>query len=163
MKYRTKRGRPTSHHAKKDLGTPELIAKRKEAFLVGEPLDACLQREMISAEEHWAGIHLRWLYGTIFGIPNVRASNPASPKGRCLERDNEAWMAKREQEYAKAHKLLHELKALPLVSDICVFSRYPSFLIGNKKCWFQMIDLDGYHVFREGLQGLYRLFSGSSP
>lgn len=160
MKYRVKRGRPRQIHPKKDLGTPELAAKR-QAGLTIEPLDLCLQRGIISIDEHEAGIHFRWLYTVIFGVPNPSISNPGYLGGKSLREDNPAWLRDREYEYASAKTTLQRLKATPMVPNVCIFSRYPVFLINAatiRDIQKSLFYNEEYMRFKDGLAGLHDLF-----
>ena len=93
-----KRGRPKIEKPTIDLGTPELIMKR----LMGETaeaLDLCYERGIISKEQHWCGIHFRWLYTLRYGAPGVRAVDTTHFGGFEPKDDNSEWRAAREQEY----------------------------------------------------------------
>lgn len=162
MKYRTKRGRPKSSHSGKDYGTPELIIKR-QIGITSEPLDLCLERGIITIDEHWAGIHLRWLYTIIFGAPTVSASDPSSLGGKNLRTDDSGWLHEREQEYSLAQITLRRLHALPLVPDVCIFNHLPRFLLlhhNAKNLQSAIAHSDEYQCFRDGLNGLFKVFSG---
>lgn len=162
MKFTSKRGRPKLNLPKTDVGTPELAAKRKQG-LTTEPLDLCLQRGIISQDEHWAGIHFRWLYTIIFGAPTVSASDPSSLGGKTLHEENSDWIRSCEKEYARAQQLLQKHRALPLVPNICVFNHVPVFLSCHAN-WQKLSHMheihDEYTRFKHGLEALFKLFSG---
>jgi len=129
MRFTNKRGRPKSSisKAKQDLGTPELQAK-KQSNITKEPLDLCYERNLINADQRWAGIHLRWLHTIRFGLPNVTSiSFDLYDKFSKTEND-EDWQQAREIEYKSAIKLLAQIEAKDIVLDICVFNRTARFL-----------------------------------
>lgn len=161
MRHNTKRGRPKSNVPKHDLGTPELLAKR-HAGLTMEPLDMCLHRGIISSDEHWAGIHLRWLYTVIFGAPTASASDPSATKGKELRSENAKWLCDREREYAGACHVLRQHKALPLVPNICIFGHFPRFLWGKQLDISHPLALrhaEESTCFKTALAELFRVFN----
>src|SRR4030067_3584155 len=72
MRFNTKRGHPLLNHQEKDAGTDELRQKRAKCLTM-EPLDLYFKQGLISSDQHWAGIHLRWLYTIRFGSASIRS------------------------------------------------------------------------------------------
>lgn len=122
-----KRGRPKTIRTPKDHGTEELQAKRK-ANVTAEPLDLCLERGIISQEQHWCGIHLRWLYTLRYGAPGVRALDPTHMGGAENKMDDPVWREAREQEYHEAMKLLTDKGYAKLLASLCIYNERPVFL-----------------------------------
>ena len=135
MKYRSRRGRPKMQHEKRDQGTPELRAKRKTG-MTSEPLDICLKRGIFTENEHWAGVHLRWLYTVCLGSPGISALDMSYIGGRNLQEYDESWLKSREEEYAQAIALLRKMLCKSLVMNLCVFNHHPRFL-------YRYSDLEG--------------------
>src|SRR5262249_36923180 len=109
MVYKNKkRGRPKLRLVETDKGTEELIAK-KALLLTAEPLDICLEKGIITDKEHWAGVHLRWLYSLKFGIHNLTTRIPYISEFSARA-DIPAWKEQREREYALAIALLTKIK-----------------------------------------------------
>lgn len=128
MAFTNRRGRPaTKTPDRSDLGTPELIKKRLWG-ITSEALDICLARNLISAEQHWCGIHLRWLYTLRYGVPSVKALDPTHPGGRELGSDNPKWREEREREYHEAIHAIGNMAAVQAVLELCVFNQRPAFL-----------------------------------
>lgn len=128
MSFSTRRGRPAKPKIVHDNGTPELQAKR-QAGLTGEAIDLCLERRIITREQHWAGLHYRWLYTVRYGAPSLsshwwRLTN----EGRAPRSDNTDWRSTREQEYAHARTALMQHKTYEPVMQIAVYNELPCFL-----------------------------------
>src|SRR5271154_1852352 len=105
LTFPRRRGRPRSAQRGSDSGTPELVMKR----LLGETaesLDLCLERGIITRQQHWCGIHLRWLYTLRYGAPGVRAVDPTHLGGTEISLDDPEWRSAREKEYHDAMKKL---------------------------------------------------------
>jgi hypothetical protein len=127
LQFTRKRGRPRTLRPMKDSGTPELVMKRLKQE-TSEALDLCLERGVITNEQHWYGIHLRWLYTLRYGAPGVRAIDPAHFGGRETKSDDPEWRAAREAEYTEAMiKLSDQGLAMPLL-ELCVYNERPPFL-----------------------------------
>ncbi len=129
MPHSLRRGRPPLHKPEKDLGTPELQARRQRGLTL-EPLDFCLKHGIISHDEHWAGLHLRWLYTLRFGAPTVRGVefDKLAAAARSHVEHDDHWKAAREWEYNAAVDALAGCGAKRIVLDVCVFHRFPYFL-----------------------------------
>ncbi len=126
MAFTRKRGRPKNPTpAGDDRGTPELVRKRTMA-LTKEALDLCLERNLITQEQHWCGIHLRWLYTLRYGAPTLRAVDPLHFGGRELMQESPDWRREREREFNEAIAAMGPLawKALAL----CVYNQRPACL-----------------------------------
>ena len=87
LHFPRRRGRPKSVHHGIDRGTPELAQKRLRGETT-ETLDLCLERGLITPQQHWCGIHLRWLYTLRYGAPGVRSIDPTHTKGIEIKTDD---------------------------------------------------------------------------
>jgi len=122
-----KRGRPKSAQKGSDSGTPELAMKR----LLGETaetLDLCLERGIINAQQHWCGIHLRWLYTLRYGAPGLRAIDPTHIGGMEVKIDDPEWRIAREKEYSDAIKKITVSGHALLLMNLCIYNERPKFL-----------------------------------
>jgi hypothetical protein len=128
LHFPRRRGRPKATRMQNDTGTPELVMKR----LMGETaeaLDLCLECGIITREQHWCGIHLRWLYTLRYGAPGVRAVDQTNPGGIEAPRpDDPAWRAAREKEYHDAMMQLSRRGLAQAVTSLCIFNERPGFL-----------------------------------
>lgn len=136
LRFPRKRGRPRSTLRGTDTGTPELVMKR----LLGETaeaLDICLERGIITPEQHWCGVHLRWLHTLRHGAPGVRAIDPTHIGGIENNLDAPEWRIAREKEYHDAvTKLMRGKQDVALIMNLCVYNERPHFLhknVGNRK------------------------------
>lgn len=127
LNFPRKRGRPKSTPRGTDSGTPELAMKRLKGETV-EALDLCLERGLISNEQHWCGIHLRWLYTLRHGAPGIRALDTTHTAGSDLKLDDPDWRNAREKEYQDAMKKLTATGHAKLLTNICIFNERPDFL-----------------------------------
>ena len=81
-----KKGRPRKYSQGIDKGTPEQQLKKLQLVLGGNtnnsttPLDVALERSIINAEQHWAGVSYQKLHKKIFGTPY-----PESNTGKILD------------------------------------------------------------------------------
>jgi hypothetical protein len=132
LHFPNKRGRPRSIHPKTDLGTPELVMKRALGE-TSETLDLCYEKGLITKEQHWCGVHLRWLYTLRYGAPGVRAVDPTHLGGMDIKSDDPLWRSSRENEYNEALKLLSHSGHTLMLLNICVFNERPKFLQHGKK------------------------------
>lgn len=132
MAFPSRRGRPkTERTPGADTGTPELVMKRLHCATL-EPLDLCLERGIITREQHWCGVHLRWLYTLRYGAPGVRAIDPTHLGGVELKCDDPDWRREREAEYHAAMQLLSRAHLWRDVVDLCVLNLKPFFLVAGK-------------------------------
>ena len=128
MAFTTRRGRPPSARREEDLGTPETRLKHALRF-TAEPIDLCLEREIISREHHWCGLHLRWLYTLRYGAPNLTSAYATMRDGAYEAKlEDEAWRAMREREYHEAAQLLKARRRYECVMRLAVFNERPAFL-----------------------------------
>lgn len=128
LRFPNRRGRPRKAiRSQNDHGTPELIMKRLQKLTI-EPIDLCLERNIITPAQHWCGVHLRWLYTLRYGVPNVRAIDPTHFGGMELKEDDPAWRVAREQEFHEAMQLLSKKQAVDMVMNVCVYNERPDFL-----------------------------------
>lgn len=126
------RGRPKTVREEKDFGTPELQCKRTRGETC-ETLDWCLERGIISREQHWCGIHLRWLYTLRYGAPGVRAVDFNRVDGSDIAGDDVEWRIAREAEYHSAIGLITERGYVRLLMNVCIHNDRPDFLNEPKK------------------------------
>jgi len=146
-----KRGRPRKIREEKDLGTPELQAKRNALETV-EALDLCLEKGIITQEQHWCGIHLRWLHTLRYGAPGVRAMDLSEISGIDIISDDPAWREAREAEYHVAVTTLSGKADIKLLIDICVHNERPEFFRAEgRKIYRSVKELQR---LREGLDVL---------
>lgn len=122
-----KRGRPRIQRAQHDTGTPELVMKRLKQE-TAEALDLCLERGIITAEQHWCGIHLRWLYTLRYGAPGVRAIDPSHFGGKETKLDDPEWRTAREKEFTEAVEKLSRYRHAHILIAVCIYNERPNFL-----------------------------------
>lgn len=127
--FTKRRGRPAIKRPAHDKGTPELAHKHRLG-LTSEPLDVLLSRNYITAEEHSAGLHARWLYTVKFGIPDLRAANPEGREASARKSYRDAaWQQQHEAEYALLVENLRRANAKREVFNICIYKQWPFWLI----------------------------------
>lgn len=128
-KFRGTRGRPPKEAPSgDDTGTPELVMKRARGE-TAEPIDQCLERQLITPDQHRAAMHLRWLHTVRYGAPGVTALDLTRGRGMELfEEDDPRWRAHREQEYREALALIrargYDAELLPCI----IYGEPPRFL-----------------------------------
>lgn len=159
-----RRGRPRAERRPRaDRGTPELQRKRR-AGLTAEALDLCLERGIISPEQHWCGVHLRWLYTLRFGAPGVRAVDPRFFGGTEIRCEDAEWRGAREAEYLIAVQAMG-VRLAPVVLAIAVHGERPAALSDARARRFgvanlalaEKIDAEIAQI-REGFEHLERLW-----
>lgn len=128
MAFSTQRGRPRKPVLDYDPGTPELRLKHA-LQLTSEPIDICLEKGLITPQQHWCGLHLRWLYTLRYGAPSLTTRytdtcQPASPQPT----DDPTWRAMREREYLDATALLKRTRHYECVLRLSIFNELPAFL-----------------------------------
>ncbi|MDE3016959.1 MAG: hypothetical protein KGI29_08600 [Pseudomonadota bacterium] len=131
LRFPRRRGRPRTTQRNHDTGTPELVMKR----LLGETaeaLDLCLERGIITQQQHWCGIHLRWLYTLRYGAPGVRAIDPTHLGGLDTKIDDPLWRGAREKEFHEAMAALAKSGHAPLMMNVCIYNERPRFLSLHK-------------------------------
>lgn len=129
--FHRKRGRPKTIRNETDFGTPELQFKRAHGE-TAEALDLCLEKGIITPEQHWCGIHLRWLYTLRYGAPGVRALDPNHISGSDIENDDPNWRSAREAEYNEAIGKIAARGYAMLLLNICIYNDRPLFLQNPK-------------------------------
>lgn len=127
MAFTTRRGRPRAPVVLQDSGTPELRLKHALG-LTAEPIDLCLDRKLITNEQHWCGLHLRWLYTLRYGAPSVTTCYLDRQGPSPAAEETVQWRAQREEEYGAAIILLKSEQHYEAVMRLCVFNESPAFL-----------------------------------
>lgn len=130
MAFSRRRGRPKKPYEGADKGTAELREKRSQNLTI-EPLDLCLNRGLITEQQHNAGIRLRWLYTLKFGAPTISSYCIDDIGGHSCKYEDSSWTARRQSEYSLIIQALKENGSRKTVMDICVFSLMPTFLASN--------------------------------
>ncbi len=131
--FPTRRGRPKQATSSTDPGTPELIMKRAHG-VTAEPIDLCLERNIITEEQHWCGLHLRWLYTIRYGTPNISALNLMRGAGEDIAEDDPDWRAAREEELQDAVDLLASKRRYEPVAGLCIYNEPARFLNRELLC-----------------------------
>ncbi len=124
MAFSTRRGRPRSFRPSRDFGTPELVFKRLHR-LTQEALDQCLEMGWVTAEQHWSGMHLRWLYTLRYGLPCPQAIDPTLAREWKISHHHDTWREEREQEYLEAIAALDKEALARQVLDVCIHDQLP--------------------------------------
>lgn len=127
LHFPRRRGRPRTARPRHDTGTPELVMKRLKQE-TAEALDLCLERSIITLEQHWCGVHLRWLYTLRYGAPGTRAVDPTHLGGKETRADNQEWRVAREKEYQEAVQELSACGVNTAVMDLCIHNIRPGIL-----------------------------------
>ena len=129
MAFSTLRGRPKArvNETETDSGTPELRMKHAMGATT-EPIDLCLNRGLITRDQHWCGLHLRWLYTVRYGAPVITTRYADHINGPSRNEDAEQWRSLREREYHEAIAALHQQRRYEPVMRLCVFNEAPAFL-----------------------------------
>lgn len=127
MAFTTRRGRPRAPALLSDPGTPELRLKHALG-LTAEPIDLCLSRGLVTNEQHWCALHLRWLYTLRYGAPSLTTRYTDHAGQNAGPEETLHWRAIREEEYHCAITLLKHKRRYEPVMRLCVFNELPSFL-----------------------------------
>ena len=139
MAFSTRRGRPPKPAANAtDPGTAELRLKHALG-LTAEPIDRCLERQLITPAQHWCGLHLRWLYTVRYGAPVTTTRYAATSDMPPRADDDPHWRSEREREYAEARMILRERQFYEPVMRLCIYNESPVFLSDalRKQSWTQ--------------------------
>lgn len=147
-----KRGRPKNDCAGRDTGTPELVMKRLLGQTI-EILDLYLKKSIITPNQHWCGIHFRWLYTLRFGVPSIRSVDTTDVGGLEIKPEDHAWSQAREVEYKEAIHCLTKAGRLREVVSVCIHNEYPH----NSRAINQSLAVS------EGLDLLRRLWICDNP
>ncbi len=157
MAFTTVRGRPPRPRLNdNDAGTPELQFKRALG-VTREPIDLCLERNLITTDHHWCSLHLRWLYTLRYGAPVITTRYADKDITCASQEDKTEWRALREKEYHAAVSELQRARRYEPVMRVCVFNETPSFLSATlvQRAWTQPTlanELERcHHVFLQGL------------
>lgn len=159
MRFRG-RGRPKIIRAEKDYGTPELQEKRQR-HITEEALDCYLRRQLITQNQHWCGIHFRWLYTLRYGIPSVKALDTTHFGGKECKLDDLQWKQEREAEYHHAAMILKKNRCYAPVVNICIYNGnyLDSSIIKNSRD----ISPDKYaSLFKNGMDILESLWCSNN-
>ena len=146
MGFSTRRGRPPK---KKELPKPKKTLAQNQ-----EILDVLYKKSLITDEELWAGLHLRWLYTLKFGAPNIKAAEMSHFYGRELRAEDPQWQAARGKEYILAINELRQIKAHKLVMNIAIFDLCPAFLGDIISLKNQQQAVRNHREFRLVINGL---------
>ena len=127
MAFSSRRGRPKNTNTTKDIGTKELRQKRNHMQTI-EPLDLCMEKGILSEQQHWCGIHLRWLYTLRYGAPNISCHDITEQHHATIRADDPKWRAEREFEYHEAANYLRQYGHYETVMNLAVFHELPAFM-----------------------------------
>ena len=126
--FTTARGRPRRIIPQHDLGTPELRLKHA-LRLTSEPIDICLEKQIISPEQHWCALHLRWLHTIRYGAPQLTTRYQDNISTCVPPNDsNTEWRTNREKEYNDAICLLKKESTYEQIISVAIFNELPAFL-----------------------------------
>ncbi len=131
ISFSRRRGRPKSNRPMLDTGTPETVMKRLMGITT-EALDICLEKGIITQQQHWCGMHLRWLYTLRYGVPSVRATNLSdmeNHESKSSDYEDPLWRAAREKEYNDAVNMLTKSGYSLLLINLCVYNDLPQLFI----------------------------------
>lgn len=162
MAFTTRRGRPAKPRDSHDPGTPEFRFKHAHG-LTAEPIDLCLERQLISAPQHRSGLHLRWLYTLRYGAPSL-TTRYVDAMGRGAIADDPAWRSLREREYREASRLLKTHHLYEPVMRLAVYNETPAFLNATlrHRAWSDADSANRLHAAHQevqmGLELLARLW-----
>ncbi len=127
MAFSTLRGRPKQPTPSTDPGTPELRLKHALG-LTAEPIDLCLEKQLITPDQHWCGLHLRWLYTLRYGAPSLTTRYADQDSPLAPPQEDITWRAMREREYHDAVNTLKFARYYECVMRLAVFNEHPAFL-----------------------------------
>jgi len=153
MAFTTRRGRPPKQ-LDDDPGTAELRLKHA-LRLTAEPIDRCLERQLITQAQHWCGLHLRWLYTVRYGAPIVTTRYVHRDDAPTRGENDPVWRHEREQEYRTASTLLKDQRVYEPVMRLCVYNESPVFLNEtlHQRAWEQPALADQLDAALRKLQG----------
>lgn len=159
----TRRGRPALAKPAKDLGTPELIIRRRLAVgdadpaLATTPLGIMLARDLIDLDMHQAGETYRRLYGSATGRARDCGLDPMGSGG-----DDEA-LARITEQFLGMTGRLKRLGASVLreIVNVAVFQERPVWLMfalhnPHKHVWRVVRHHQDYMNLTDGLKELAR-------
>lgn len=98
-----------------------------------EPLDLCLQMDLINFKQHRLALRLRWLYTISFGLPTVQAYNINRIPGREMSKYDDITVYERRQEYKKITEILYkeDREAAKFFLNIVIHHFRPAFFSSN--------------------------------
>lgn len=128
----SKRGRPRMQRQPIDHGTPELQAKRallvrgSDPALASYPLGVLLARDVITREQHEAGVN----YGRTFAMA-IGRKRELGFDGHGIDDIDDKTLAEIEQRHADNQKKLRRLgiHVLRIVEEVCVFGEMRPWLL----------------------------------
>jgi hypothetical protein len=122
MNTMTKKGRPKLYY--------DFIQNKSS---VVEPLDLCLQMDLINFKQHRLALRLRWLYTISFGLPTVQAYNIGKIPGREISKYDDITVYERRQEYKKITEILYkeDRGAAKLFLKVIIHHYRPAFFTLN--------------------------------
>lgn len=127
MAFTSQRGRPRTSRPQIDPGTPELRLKHALG-LTTEPIDACLEKQIITPEHHRSALHLRWLYTVRYGAPTLTTRYADTSDNAAIRHDDPEWRASREKEYFQAVTVLKTYGYYESVMRVAIYNETPIFL-----------------------------------
>ena len=123
MAFTSRRGRPKKQEQQEnDAGTPELQRKKHQG-LTSEPLDWLRQKGLITPQQHWCGLHFRWLYTLRYGSATVQSLDTSRVKGLLNLPEYEEWQGDRESEWKSALAALRFPHYLQVLLCYCVYQQ----------------------------------------
>jgi len=137
-----RRGRPDRARPYKDGGTPELQARRAilsagaDPALTSYPLGLMLARGLVSREQHEAGCHYAYLYGTVIGRTQVTCG---PLYGQLLRQRTteltDAELAEIQASFrqGKNRLLASGRRVCDATENLVVFGRFARFLDGGRR------------------------------
>jgi hypothetical protein len=107
--------------------------------MTAEPIDLCLEKQLITHAQHWCGLHLRWLYTLRYGAPSLSTHYGDKREAGLRSADDPAWRKQREAEYHEATALLRTRLHYEPVMRLTVYNELPSFLnpVLCRRAWDQ--------------------------
>ncbi len=92
-----------------------------------EALDICLEKNLIPLIQHQYGLKLRWLHTIKHGLPNISSNFPIKYEPSSNPKDPK-WIANQQEAYREITNHLKLNNSIKVVSDICIYNIYPSFI-----------------------------------
>lgn len=120
MGFSTKRGRPRKIISEIDLGTAQL-RRHRAAQETSELLDVLLDKALLSANQHAAGLHLRWLFTTVYGAPNLSAMRLQDEFSANAKLHSHETRLQLQKKYQQAVDHLKQLRCMRAVADVAIY------------------------------------------
>jgi len=121
-----------------------------------EPLDQCFERNLITKDQHEAGMKMRKLHDALFGVATVKAYNMAKVAGRSCCKTDEFRLQMQHREYLHLVRMLSKEKVWGILADVCIYQLPASFLSYSDDYEKRNKDLE---VLRNGLEMLCDYFT----